>query len=77
MAYGAITVGTSATLVPASGFSRTIYNNGAVPVYRGEDNAVTTSTGTPIMPGGNWSVGGLPVYLIAGSAGVDVRWVTE
>lgn len=77
MAYGALTVGTSAVIVPETAKVRTVYNNGAVPVYRGDTPAVTTATGTPIMPGGNWKVGPLAVYLIAGSAGQDVRWVTE
>ena len=46
MAYGAITVGTSAALLPGTGSTRTVYNNGAVPIYRGDDSSVTTSTGT-------------------------------
>lgn len=77
MAYGAITVGTSAVAVPATGTVRTVYNNGAVPVYRGDDSSVTTSTGTPIQPGGNWRFLGPAAWLIAGTAGQDVRWITE
>lgn len=77
MAYGAITVGVTAVAVPASGTVRTIYNNGSVPVFRGDDSSVTTATGTPIQPGGNWRTLGAAVYLIAGTAGQDVRWVTE
>lgn len=77
MAYGALTVGTSSQLVPSSNKSRTIYNAGSVPVYRGDTSAVTTATGTPIMPGGNWKVADVSVWLIAGSAGQDVRWITE
>ena len=77
MAYGAITVGTSAVAVPGTGFTRTIYNNGSVPVFRGDDSSVTTATGTPIQPGGNWRLLGPAVYLIAGTAGQDVRWITE
>ena len=77
MAYGAITVGTSAVAVPATGTVRTVYNNGSVPVFRGDNSSVTTSTGTPIQPGGNWRTLGAVVYLIAGTAGQDVRWITE
>lgn len=77
MAYGNLTVGTSAVVVPNTSKVRTIYNAGAVPVYLGDDASVTTATGTPILPGGNWKRGPLATYLIAGSAGQDVRWATE
>lgn len=77
MAYGNLTVGTSAVVVPQSNKVRTIYNNGAVPVYVGDDSSVTTSTGVPIQPGGNWKRAAVTTYLIAGSAGQDVRWVSE
>ena len=31
----------------------------------------------PILPGGNWRTLGPPAWLIAGTAGQDVRWITE
>jgi hypothetical protein len=77
MAYGTLTVGTSAVVVPSTTKVRTIYNAGAVPVYLGDDASVTTATGTPIQPGGNWKRGPLQTYLIAGTAGQNVTWVTE
>lgn len=77
MAYGTLTVGTSAVVVPSTSKVRTIYNNGSVPVYLGDDASVTTSTGTPIQPGGNWKRAAVVCYLISGTAGQNVRWVTE
>lgn len=73
MSYGAVTVGTSAVAVPGAGSYRVVYNNSSAPLYRGDDSSVTTATGTPILPGGNWKSAG-PMFLIAGSAGNDARW---
>lgn len=81
----AITVGTSAILANVSGSnltnrkSLTVYNNGTVLIYFGFTNAVTTSTGTPVVPGTTviFSVGpSTNVYLISGTASQNVR-VTE
>lgn len=83
---GAITVGTSAVLAAAVGGANlvnrkclTIYNNGTVIIYYGHTNAVTTSTGIPVVPGTSiiFSIGdSTNVYLISGTASQNVR-VTE
>lgn len=82
---GAITVGTSATEAKAGGSRLNprqylgVLNNSSVTIYWGFTSGVTTSTGTPIAPGQYWpfDISGLqPVYLIAGTAGNNVR-ITE
>lgn len=82
----AITVGTSALIANTSGAANlalrrnlTVYNNGSVTIYWGYTNAVTTSTGTPIVKNQffSWDVGpSTSIYLISGSASQNVR-VTE
>lgn len=79
---GALTVGTSAVLAAVSGTnlanrkSLTVYNNGAVLIYWGFTNAVTTSTGTPIVPG-QLAIFGVRdstnIYLISGTASQNTR----
>jgi len=82
---GAITVGTSATLakVGASNLANrktlTVFNNSNSTIYWGYTSGITTSTGTPIFKNqlAVWDVGpNTSVYLIAGSAGNNVR-ITE
>lgn len=41
------------------------------------DASVTTATGVPILPGGNWKRANVATFLIAGTAGQDVRWCSE
>lgn len=84
---GAITVGTSAVEARVGGAALsnrkllTVYNNSNSTIYWGYTNAVTTSSGTPIEKSqlASWDISdasGATVYLIAGSAGNNVR-VTE
>lgn len=79
--FGAITVGTSATQIRAANTSRrsiSIFNNGSVTVYVGYDNTVTVSNGMPIPPGGERELRVTSdVYGIAGTAGQDVRYISE
>ena len=57
MAYGNISVATSATVIVAKSVSSPpriallIKNNSSVVVYLGEDSSVTTSNGYPLQPG--------------------------
>lgn len=75
MAYGVLSVLVTATSVPAGGAETTVYNNGLVAVYRGDDSSVTTSTGVPINPGGAWTFR-KPSWLIAAST-CECRWISE
>ncbi len=81
----ALTVGTSAVLVNVSGSnltarkSVTLENNSLVTIYWGYTSGVTTSTGTPIPPGGfrEWiASAAVNVYVIAGTSSNNTR-VTE
>lgn len=83
--HGAVTIGLTAVLASVSGTnlgnrkSLTVYNNGTVLLYWGLSNAVTTSTGTPIIPGTTviFAVGPTTsIYLIAGTASQNTR-ITE
>lgn len=76
MAYGALSVLVTATLVPRGATKTTVYNNGATTVYRGTDASVTTSTGMPILPGGSYTFV-VPVAYLIGSATTEVRWSDE
>lgn len=80
----ALTVGTSAVLACAGGAAAnlvnrkalTILNNGTVTVYWGLSNAVTTTSGTPLVKGQFLSLAAGPnttVYLISGSASQNTR----
>lgn len=82
---GALTVGTTAVLVAVSGTNlvnrknATLYNNSTVVMYWGYTNAVTISTGTPIVPSqmAFWDAGpAANIYIIAGTAGNNAR-ITE
>lgn len=82
---GAITIGTSALIAAANGTSNltnrkylSVYNNGSVTIYWGTSNAVTTSTGTPIVKNQQitFAVGtGTSIFLISGTASQNVRIV--
>ena len=76
MAYGALSVLATATLVPAGGQPVTVTNTGVATVYRGTDSSVTTATGTPIYPGGSYTFC-VPVAYLIGSVTTDTRWTTE
>lgn len=81
---GSLTVGTSAIEVKV-GASKlegrkqvTLYNNSNNIIYFGYTNAVTTSTGIPILKKQmiTWDAGDiLTIYVIAGSAGNNCRVV--
>lgn len=81
----ALTVGTTAVLVNVSGTNLanrknvTLYNNSLVTIYWGYTNAVTTSTGTPIISTqmAVWDAGpNTNIYAIAGTASNNTR-ITE
>lgn len=82
----AITVGTSSLIANVSGVTNltnrkclTIYNNGTVLIYWGLSSGVTTSSGTPIVPGTTAVFAAGPntsIYLISGTASQNVR-ITE
>jgi hypothetical protein len=84
-AEGALTVGTSAVeaKVGASALTNrkllTIFNNSGSTIYWGRTTSVTTSIGTPVYEKQFFTFdfsSDAPVYLIAGSAGNNVR-ITE
>ena len=83
--YGTLTVGTSAVEIKVGGSvlagrkNVTLFNNSNSTIYWGYSNAVTTSTGTPIVKNqfASWSVGeSVSIWVIAGSAGNNTR-ITE
>ena len=75
---GAVSVGTSATALPASALAARrvvwIYNNGSATIFLGPAG-VTTSNGFPLLPGQSVSfgVGALVIYGIVASATVEAR----
>ena len=81
--YGTSSVGTGASLVIAANTWRrgfNIYNGGSVACYIGFSTAVTTSTGTTVLPTASFSSDGLnnykgDVYMISGSATQDIRYM--
>lgn len=77
----AITVGTSATLLPTAPLeyrrALVIHNNAAITIYLGQSD-VTSSNGFPLLAGEKvaFDIGGTPnvnVYGIVASASADVR----
>jgi hypothetical protein len=81
----ALSIGTSATEAKVGGSALTnrklltVFNNSNSTVYWGRSAAVTTSNGTPIFKQQLMTfdfAADAPLYLIAGSAGNDVR-ITE
>lgn len=77
--YGAVTVGTVATLVRAANAARRallVQNNGTADIYVGSSAAVTVATGIRVSAGGGTyiteAVG--TVYAISGAAGQNVRF---
>jgi hypothetical protein len=82
---GALTVGTSAVEAKVGGSALTdrklltIFNNSGTTIYWGRTSGVTTSSGTPIYEKQFFTfdfAADAPVYLIAGTAGNNVR-ITE
>lgn len=82
---GALTVGTTAVAIRVGGSNLanrkliTIHNNSLVTIYWGYTNAVTTTTGTPILSGqqDGWAVGSAQdIFVIAGTASNNTR-ITE
>jgi hypothetical protein len=81
IAYGAVSVGASATQIVAASTSRgqiTIRNNHASNIlYLGDVN-VTTGAGLPLRPGEVYTNNtGAAIYGIASGAGTDVRYLAE
>lgn len=83
--FAALTVGTSAVEIKVGGSplanrkNVTLHNNSLFTLYWGYSNAVTTSTGTPIVANQfvEWDVGPLQsIYVIAAVAGNNTR-ITE
>ena len=82
----ALTVGTSAVEVKVGGSPLTdrkivtVYNNSVAIIYWGRTSGVTTSSGTPIIPGRLMVFEGFsatkPIYLIGPSANLNTR-ITE
>lgn len=84
-AEGALTVGTTAVeaKVGAAALTNrkllTIFNNSGTTIYWGRTSSVTTSSGTPVFEKQFFTFefsSDAPVYLIAGTAGNNVR-ITE
>lgn len=81
--YGTSSVGTSAVLVITANTWRrgfNIYNGGSVPCYIGFSSAVTTATGTTVLPTASFASDGTnpykgDVYMISGSATQDIRYM--
>ena len=75
---GAVSVGTSATALPASALAARraliVYNNGSSTIYLGPAG-VSTSGGFPLLPGQSVSleVGALVIYGIVASGTVEAR----
>ena len=85
MAYNAVTVTDTATLILAANPNRISYfivNNGSNTIYIGSDTSITTVNALPITPGANVDEdsGGTKMYMgpIYGIAGVaqssDIRY---
>lgn len=82
--YGAVTVGTSATLIlPANGYRKgcEIRNNFSnVTFYIGMDENVTASNGLPIVPGESFNTSGERtgwrgnIYGVVASGSADCRY---
>lgn len=85
-AEAALTVGTSAVEVKVGGSAIsnrkivTVYNNSVSIIYWGRTSGVTTSSGTPIIPGRLMVFEGFsasqPIYIIGSAASLNVR-ITE
>lgn len=82
---GALSVGTSAVAARVGGSNLTnrkslsVWNNGVVTIYWGFTNAVTTSSGTPLMRNQQLIIDAGPnttIYLITTISSQDVR-ITE
>lgn len=81
--YNTSSVGTSSSLVVSANTWRrgfNIYNNGSVVCYIGFNSAVTTSTGTPVLPTASFTSDGTnpykgDVYMISGSSSQDIRYM--
>lgn len=75
---GAVSVGTSATALPASALSGRrvlwVYNNGSSTIYLGSA-AVTTASGFPLLPNqsASFEVGALALYGRVASGTVEAR----
>jgi len=84
MAFGAISVGNTATKIVGSNSRRIaliIENNGAETIYIGKDDTVTSSTGVAVLSNGTFTQdsGGMRMYLgdfwgITASSTSDVRY---
>lgn len=83
MAYNAVTVTNSATLIVAANPGRrnlTIVNHGSVDIFIGPDSSVTASNGIPFYSGSTRDQDKIPegytgaVYGITASSSSDVRY---
>lgn len=81
--YGTSSVGTSSVKVIAANTWRrgfNVYNAGTVACYVGFDSAMTTATGTTVLPTASFTSDGLSnykgdVFMISGSAAQDIRYL--
>jgi hypothetical protein len=83
MAYAAVSVTTSATLIVGANTQRrnlTIVNDGSSTIYIGPDSSITTSNGIPLYGRQGRAEDRIPegyqgdVYGIIGSGTADVRY---
>lgn len=79
--YGAVTVGTVASLVLAANTARAsalIANNSGAIIYVGSDNLVTTANGFPLGAGQTMTIThDNAIYAISTSSGLNVRFIEE
>jgi hypothetical protein len=80
-AQSAITIGTSALLLPAAPLASRkvlhVQNRGPASIYVGPTSGVTTANGTEVEAGASleWDHGEVSLYAISSSAGNDVRLI--
>ncbi|MEW8131482.1 MAG: hypothetical protein AB2758_20710 [Candidatus Thiodiazotropha endolucinida] len=81
VSYGAVSVGSTATLIQAANANRSsclVQNLGAAPIYIGSDSSVTVSNGIEIPVGGSMEVKHIrTVYGICASGTQDTRYMEE
>lgn len=79
--HNRVAVDNTADLILAANSSRlswSIYNGGAETVYIGDTNAVTTTTGYPLVPGAHLSGNGRhDIYGITAAGSVNVQYLEE
>ena len=81
IAYGGVTVGTTASQIVAERKGRrtiSLYNNSTGTIYVGGDASVTSSTGMPIPPNAERVIATeAAIYAIGTATNLDLRYLEE